>query len=604
MSAMTAAAVALLGRASLLLGAALGLALVLAWPGLRLRPAARHALVLGALLAGALAPLWLTLAGALAAPVPVRGLGPAGVTAPDPVAASAPPAVEAAYARVERGWEHRPGWVIPTLFWLWGGGVVLGLARVAHGMECARRLRRRARPCAEPALLAALARAGEGSGVPLLLSGEVASAIVTGVRRPAIVIGDPVARLPAPALEAILTHELGHARRRDPLWGLLQRLVASLYWFHPVVHLASRVIARTREEACDDDVRAAHDPRGYALTLLALASGTPPVASDLLAVGHARGGIEARIRRIVSPGAAVTGIRGAALLAAMAAGILALGARLAFALAPVAATGPGPGTAAPGEAIAAVDAATARADAALFRAVSPAAEGAFVLRDLRRGHTTAFNPAFARTRVMPASTFKIVIALLALDTGVARDEHFALAWDGRPGLMSEWNQDMDLATAMRLSANWFFIELHQRLDPRAVPRALRALRYGNQQLAADPVQSWLDGPLAISAVEQVDFLGRLATGDVPYGARAREALARTMQLDARAGAVLYGKSGTLFVDGGVIAWLVGHGTWGDERFAYATVMRAPAADADRLREQRLELTRALLVQRGAFPPGP
>ena len=45
-------------------------------------------------------------------------------------------------------------------------------------------------------------------------------------------------------------------------------------------------------------------------------------------------------------------------------------------------------------------------------------EGSFVLYDLEQDHTIKFNPEKCRIGYIPASTFKIFHALVALETGI------------------------------------------------------------------------------------------------------------------------------------------------------------------------------------------
>lgn len=55
-------------------------------------------------------------------------------------------------------------------------------------------------------------------------------------------------------LRSLLTHECAHVLRRDNLVGLLESLVAAVFWPHPLVWIAQRSIAAAREEACDETV--------------------------------------------------------------------------------------------------------------------------------------------------------------------------------------------------------------------------------------------------------------------------------------------------------------------------------------------------------------
>lgn len=90
------------------------------------------------------------------------------------------------------------------------------------------------------------------------------------------------------SIDAVLAHELAHARRLDHLVNLAQRLVEAALFFHPAVHWLSRSLRR-QSELCADAlaVRLTGDPLALARALesvarLRLASPTPSIASVML----------------------------------------------------------------------------------------------------------------------------------------------------------------------------------------------------------------------------------------------------------------------------------------------------------------------------------
>jgi len=90
-------------------------------------------------------------------------------------------------------------------------------------------------------------------GVPVRFAGHGPS--VAGVLRPSISLPRGIDRLLSrPELDAVLLHELTHARRRDNLVRLLHELGLCLLWFHPLVWLAGARLALYRELSCDDQV--------------------------------------------------------------------------------------------------------------------------------------------------------------------------------------------------------------------------------------------------------------------------------------------------------------------------------------------------------------
>ncbi len=96
---------------------------------------------------------------------------------------------------------------------------------------------------------------------------------LSGVVRQAVLLpGGWLSRASDPELDAVLAHELAHARRLDPLVNLTQRLVEVALFFHPGVRWLSKAL-RSERELCTDAlaVGATGDPLGLALALESVA---------------------------------------------------------------------------------------------------------------------------------------------------------------------------------------------------------------------------------------------------------------------------------------------------------------------------------------------
>jgi beta-lactamase regulating signal transducer with metallopeptidase domain len=87
--------------------------------------------------------------------------------------------------------------------------------------------------------------------VDLLRSPICEAPAVIRILRPTILLPD-CESLDDDELRTLLLHECAHVARRDNLATTVEMLFASLLWFHPLVWLALRDLAVTREEACDE----------------------------------------------------------------------------------------------------------------------------------------------------------------------------------------------------------------------------------------------------------------------------------------------------------------------------------------------------------------
>jgi beta-lactamase regulating signal transducer with metallopeptidase domain len=122
-------------------------------------------------------------------------------------------------------------------------------------------------------------------GVPVTLSAAGQGPSVDGVLRPHISLPLGIDRLLNDReLDAVLIHEVTHAKRRDNLIGLIHEIALCGLWFHPLVWLTGSRLVMFRELSCDDFV--IESSRGADL-VTALAKLADPGESRLLRAGAA-----------------------------------------------------------------------------------------------------------------------------------------------------------------------------------------------------------------------------------------------------------------------------------------------------------------------------
>ena len=126
-----------------------------------------------------------------------------------------------------------------VLRYLWYGGMILtgGWMLVCNGLF-SRRLRRERRFLTQRGKVRIYG--AEGLDSPCLW----------GVLHPAIYL-TPEARASDRYREHALVHELTHYRHGDHIWILVRNLCTVIYWFDPLVWMASMLAARDCELACD-----------------------------------------------------------------------------------------------------------------------------------------------------------------------------------------------------------------------------------------------------------------------------------------------------------------------------------------------------------------
>jgi beta-lactamase class D len=184
-------------------------------------------------------------------------------------------------------------------------------------------------------------------------------------------------------------------------------------------------------------------------------------------------------------------------------------------------------------------------------------EGTFVLLDITTDKAFVFNEARAKQRFTPASTFKIANSLIGLDAGAVKDVDEVLPYGGKPQRVKAWEHDMNLRDAIKASNVPIYQELARRIGLERMGDGVKKLGYGNMEIGNVVDRFWLDGPLAISAIEQTEFLSRLVEGKLAVKAEAMRAVKEITLLEKTKTCELHGKTGWVFDTRQQIGWWVG-----------------------------------------------
>ena len=221
-------------------------------------------------------------------------------------------------------------------------------------------------------------------------------------------------------------------------------------------------------------------------------------------------------------------------------------------------------------------------------------EGAFVLFDVGANTLLQSDPARADERRFPASTFKLANSLIALETGVVANVDEVIPYGGNPQPIKAWERDMSMRDAIKISNVPIYQELARRIGLETYADWLAKLDYGNRQTGNNVERFWLDGPLAISPVEQAIFVSQLATGTLPASLENQKTVRDLVFLESTERGSLYGKSGWSIAADPQIGWWVGWVERDDRIYAFAlNIDMASRADADKREALGRDLLRAL-----------
>jgi TonB family protein len=155
-------------------------------------------------------------------------------------------------------------------------GLTLGLGVLFSGLVRLAWLAVHSRPVVHGRCLA-LSREMSGAlglrrSVQLLETDHPGMLLTWGLIRPKILLPRAARHWPDELCRVVLAHELAHVRRNDWIMQLLAEFLRQVYWFNPLVWLATARLRQESEQACDDAVlRSGVAGSDYATHLLNLA---------------------------------------------------------------------------------------------------------------------------------------------------------------------------------------------------------------------------------------------------------------------------------------------------------------------------------------------
>jgi beta-lactamase class D len=229
------------------------------------------------------------------------------------------------------------------------------------------------------------------------------------------------------------------------------------------------------------------------------------------------------------------------------------------------------------------------------------AKGTFGMFDNSRGRFTVYNLDRFKERFSPASTFKIVNAMIGLQTGKMTTDSTVIPWDGVQRERPEWNQDLSLHRAFRYSAVPHFQSLARSIGRDTMQRWLDTLKYGNMRIGSAVDSFWLDTTLLISPDEQLGLVKRLYFRQLPFRASVQESVKKMMVQENNALYQLAYKTGMGQTrEGRPMAWMVG---WIEEnRHVYPFVLNLDVKPEDgaRLPDTRVKILKDILTDLGFF----
>lgn len=223
--------------------------------------------------------------------------------------------------------------------------------------------------------------------------------------------------------------------------------------------------------------------------------------------------------------------------------------------------------------------------------------GSFIVYNQNEEVYTYYNKRETSQAFTPASTFKICNTLIALDCKVINDEHEVLKWDGKARQIPAWNHDTDMRDAFKNSTVWFYQELARRVGATRMKNLMQKAHYGNGDISGGIDTFWLSGGLRVSPKQQIEFLGKLHNGKLPFSKSSMDILKDIMIVEHNSKYAVRAKTGSGKQDDESIGWYVGYVTTKDNVFYFANCVQSTAQNPD-FNISRTEITKMILHEMG------
>jgi beta-lactamase class D len=178
-----------------------------------------------------------------------------------------------------------------------------------------------------------------------------------------------------------------------------------------------------------------------------------------------------------------------------------------------------------------------------------------IVADAKSGQTLVEEGDCA-TRVTPASTFKVALAVMGYDAGFLKDEHrpelpFKKGYPDYGG--DAWKRPVDPVSWLEYSVVWYSQQITHALGEKRLHDYAVKFDYGNADFTGDKgknnglERSWIASSLKISPREQVRFLTQLTNRQLPVDRRAMDMTDHIVETTQIAeGWTVHGKTGTAF----------------------------------------------------------
>ncbi len=227
--------------------------------------------------------------------------------------------------------------------------------------------------------------------------------------------------------------------------------------------------------------------------------------------------------------------------------------------------------------------------------------GCFGIYDNGQDKFTIYNLArYKDSAYLPASTFKIINSLIGLQTGVISNEKMVIPWDGITRFKADWNKDLTMEEAFRVSSVPYYQEVARRIGKDTMQHWLDSLgyarRYDTPRITNNLDTFWLDNTFKVTPDEELGIIKKLYFDQLPFQKRVQDIVKKVMFQEENANYKLCYKTGLGNSNGKYIGWIAG---WIEEnQHPYFFVLNIEGTSSTDVTNARKTILMGILKQLG------
>jgi beta-lactamase class D len=219
-------------------------------------------------------------------------------------------------------------------------------------------------------------------------------------------------------------------------------------------------------------------------------------------------------------------------------------------------------------------------------------KGAVLIYDVKNKTYYSNDYSWTKMGIIPASTFKIPNSIIALETGVIKNDSVIFKWNGEKRNFKKWEKDLTFKEAFQVSCVPCYQEVARKIGVNRMKTYLKKLNYPGMVFDTLTIDNfWLQGKSKISQMQQIDFLERLYFSKLPISKRTENIVKNIMIIEKTESYTLSGKPGWGMRNKINNGWLVGYLETNNSVYFFATNVEKEETNMDEFSIIRLNSTK-------------